>query len=69
MTLIQINENKIAKARCDEMPVGDYFIFSYIGENVTFKYWNNEEFKLDSDMVFIDNNYMTSDTWEEVVLY
>ena len=49
------------------MPEGDYFIFYYIGDSVNFKYWNKEDWKLDSDMVFMPNDYMTSDSWEEVI--
>lgn len=51
------------------MPEGDYFIFYYTGDNISFKYWDSVNFKLVTDMVFIPDEYMMSESWEEVIIY
>lgn len=67
MTLLGIHENRISKARCDEMPEEDYYIFVYDANDdiKTTKYFSYSEWKLYSPAPLMPSEYLTSNNWKE----
>ena len=69
MTLLGINENLIQKARCEEMPEKDHYIFVYDsnGDITETKYWEFSTWTLKNPAPLMPTEYMTSESWEQVL--